>query len=212
MYDHMIAVTNRWMCENAVKEEHLPAAESAFCPGSGWYQEYMKKVEKIASLQPRAIVLREKDLSCEQYLRLASQVLSICSAYGTELILHNFEEAAEVLNYRKIHLPLEKLKLLSAKGEMAETYERLGTSVHSLSDALEAERLGAGYVFAGNIYETDCKKGLPGRGLSFLQEVCENCSIPVYAIGGITPDRLPEVRDTGAAGGCMMSGFMRFVP
>ena len=195
MYEKMIAVTNRQLC----------GKKCVFAPGTEWYQAYLEQIDWIASLQPRAMVLREKDLPCDAYLSLASEVLSICRAHGTELILHSFTGAAESLNYRKIHLPLEKLRTMKE----IETYDLVGTSVHSVADALEAEQLGAGYVFAGNIYETDCKKGLPGRGLCFLKEVCEACHIPVYAIGGITPERLPEVRAAGAAGACMMSGFMK---
>ena len=71
------------------------------------------------------------------------------------------------------------------------------------------KKLGADYVFAGNIFETDCKKGLPGRGLEFLENVCEAVNIPVYAIGGISEEKMPQILGTGAAGGCMMSGFMQ---
>ncbi len=85
----------------------------------------------------------------------------------------------------------------------------LGTSIHSVEDAKEAERLGADYIFAGNIFETDCKKGLPGRGLEFLENVCKAVNIPVYAIGGISEEKMPQILGTGAAGGCMMSGFMQ---
>ena len=85
---------------------------------------------------------------------------------------------------------------------------------------------------AGHIFATDCKKGLPPRGLDFLKSVCDAVGIPVYAIGGINiassddstasdapsaydamPDinvpRLSEVMECGAAGGCIMSGMMR---
>ena len=67
---------------------------------------------------------------------------------------------------------------------------------------------GADYIFAGNIFETDCKKGLPGRGLEFLENVCKAVNIPVYAIGGISEEKMPQILGTGAAGGCMMSGFI----
>ena len=33
--------------------------------------------------------------------------------------------------------------------------------------------------------------------------------IDTFAIGGINMERLPQVMEAGAAGGCMMSGFMR---
>ena len=48
-----------------------------------------------------------------------------------------------------------------------------------------------------------------GSGTGFVREICRACPVPVYAIGGITPERLPEVMEAGAAGGCMMSGFMK---
>jgi len=32
----------------------------------------------------------------------------------------------------------------------------------------------------------------------------------VYGIGGVTPERMPQILETGAAGGCMMSGFMKY--
>ena len=72
----------------------------------------------------------------------------------------------------------------------------MGTSIHSVEEVKEAVRLGADYLFAGNIYETDCKKGLPGRGLDFLRQVCMESSVPVYAIGGVrrTPAGDPEYR------------------
>lgn len=109
------------------------------------------------------------------------------------------------MGYDKLHLPLEMLKTIGRP----EGLTLLGTSIHSVEDAKEAGRLGADYVFAGNIFETDCKKGLPGRGLEFLENVCKEVDIPVYAIGGITAEKMPQILGTGAAGGCMMSGFMQ---
>lgn len=53
------------------------------------------------------------------------------------------------------------------------------------------------------------KKGIPGRGTEFLKNLCEHVHIPVYAIGGITPSKMPEIISCGAAGGCMMSGYMQ---
>ena len=77
-----------------------------------------------------------------------------------------------------------------------------------MEDAQEAERLGCTYITAGHIFATDCKKGLPPRGLSFLREVCRTVQIPVWAIGGIEPENFLSVMATGAQGGCVMSGLM----
>ena len=59
-----------------------------------------------------------------------------------------------------------------------------------------------------DVHITDCKKGLEGRGLGFLRDVVEAVSIPVYAIGGITPENINDVRNIGASGACIMSSSM----
>ena len=73
---------------------------------------------------------------------------------------------------------------------------------------MRAEALGCTYVTAGHIFDTDSKKGTPGRGLDFLEKVCDAVDIPVYAIGGIGPDNIRSVLEAGAAGACVMSGLM----
>ena len=188
MYEKMIAVTNRHL----VLENDTDGA-------------YLKQLTYVASLHPKAMVLREKDLTEEKYEELAKVVIKLCEKAGTTLILHRFPEVVHHLGYDKLHLPLEMLKTIGRP----EGLTLLGTSIHSVEDAKEAGRLGADYVFAGNIYETECKAGLAGRGLAFLKEVCDNTCLPVYAIGGMTPDRLPGVLEAGAKGACMMSGFMK---
>lgn len=81
-------------------------------------------------------------------------------------------------------------------------------SVHSLEEVKEAEVLGAAFVIFGHVFETDCKPGLPPRGLTALKEICAGVSIPVYAIGGVNEENSPLCVEAGAAGVCMMSGFM----
>ena len=85
---------------------------------------------------------------------------------------------------------------------------RIGTSVHSAEDAIYAMKHGAAYVTAGHVFATDCKKGLEPRGLHFLKDVCCNVDIPVYAIGGINENNMESCIKAGAAGVCMMSGYM----
>ena len=87
----------------------------------------------------------------------------------------------------------------------------MGSSVHSIEEAQEAERLGATYITAGHVYATDCKKGLPPRGTEFLSTVCQSVDIPVYGIGGIGLDEIQirEVKACGAEGVCIMSEMMR---
>lgn len=169
-------------------------------------ENFLLRIEKLAKAKPKAIVLREKHLPESDYEDLAKKVIEICNRYNTQCILHNFPNVAEKLNHNSLHLPLCILSTLTDKEKSQ--YKILGASCHSVEDALKAEKLGCTYITAGHIFDTDCKKGLPGRGLDFLKEVCKSVSIPVYAIGGISPKNFSMVRNAGADGGCIMSSAM----
>ena len=168
--------------------------------------DFLERLKEIARQRPAGILLREKDLTPEEYRKLAREVQSICKKAGVPCILHSFTGVAEELEADALHLPLPLLRKLP--GEDRGRFRQLGASCHSVADAREAQSLGCTYITAGHIFDTDCKRGLPGRGLEFLREVCRAVTIPVYAIGGIEPKRMAEIFAAGAAGACVMSGPM----
>lgn len=180
-----IAVTNRHLCS-------VPLVD---------------QIERIAMGEnpPDALILREKDLPEEEYQELAQEVMACCQKYGIDCILHTYFEAADELECCRIHLPLpvfiENRRLLTE-------FKTIGVSVHSAEEAMLAQNAGASYLTAGHIFATDCKKGVKPRGLDFLKEVCQTVRIPVYAIGGMAFENLPQVVSKGAKGICVMSGYM----
>jgi thiamine monophosphate synthase len=64
-------------------------------------------------------------------------------------------------------------------------------------------------VVFGPIFPTASKPGHPGVGLEALEEVVSSVPIPVYALGGVTPERVPQIADTGAHGVAGISVFER---
>lgn len=170
------------------------------------HERFLTRIERIAACHPGGIILREKDLSPAEYRVLAAQVTEICTQYGVTCILHSFVDVALILHPEAVHLPLHILRSMTP--EEKAVFRSVGASCHSVEDALEAERLGCTYITAGHIFETGCKRGLPGRGLPFLREICKSVRIPVFAIGGIDPDNIGQVRAAGAGGACLMSSLM----
>lgn len=169
--------------------------------------DFLMKLAAIVAARPAGIILREKDLTEREYESLARQVLRLCRENHVLCILHSFVGAARELGAEAIHLPLPLLRDMS--DEQKACFRMIGASCHSVEEALEAQGLGCTYITAGHIFETDCKDGLPGRGVNFLQCVCGTVSIPVYAIGGISRDNIALVRSAGVRGACVMSGLMR---
>ena len=182
--NNIICVTNRKLCKQPLKEQ----------------------IKKISENSIKNIILREKDLSEQEYLNLAREIIDYCP--DINLIVHNFPEIALKLNIKSIHLPLPILKAKNSQSYL-NTFKNRGCSVHSTQQALEAEKLGATYLTAGHIFETSCKPDLPPRGLEFLKSICLAVNIPVYAIGGIDKNNLDLVVKAGAKGGCIMSGLMK---
>ena len=166
----------------------------------------MSRIKKIAACRPSAIILREKDLSPEEYLQLAAKVLRICAKYEVPCILHKNFEVAMKLGVKKIHLPLPVLREMSAADK--KFFDIIGASCHSLEELREAENLGCNYVTAGHVFITDCKKDLEPRGVNFLAELHDAAKVPIYAIGGINAENILQVKSAGADGACIMSGFM----
>lgn len=170
-------------------------------------QDYDTQIAEIAAARPEAIIVREKDFTEPEYEQLAKRVMDICTQYGVSCILHNFVGAALRLGAEAVHLPMHKLLALTRQEKAG--FSVIGASVHSLEEALEAQKAGAAYLTASHIYATDCKKGAPPRGIPFLQEVCAKVSIPVYALGGICAANAPSCIQAGAAGVCIMSECMK---
>lgn len=186
---YRIAVTNRHLCE----EEFLVR---------------MRRLAKDDSYQ--AILLREKDLTEEQYETLAKDVLEICKEHRKKCILHTFSDVALGLGHPYFHIPLSRWNALSQEKrlKLKEKMIELGTSVHSAEQLKEAAEMGVSYVVAGHVFPTDCKPGLEPRGVEFIQSMCQKAIMPVYGIGGIRPENEEQVIQAGAAGVCIMSGCM----
>lgn len=166
-------------------------------------EPFFARLEKLSHAPLQGIILREKDLTPSAYATYADRAAKICAG-KVPLILHNFPAAAEHLHL-PLQLPISVFLSLTPQQRQALS---LGVSVHSVEEAKTAEDLGARWLLAGHIYATSCKPGVAPRGLAFLAQVCNAVSLPVYAIGGMTIDHLPEVQKAGAQGCCVMSAWM----
>ena len=196
-------ISNRKLCENENLEKQIEKIFSA----------YEKKII-LKNFDIVALTLREKDLNKNEYLKLIEKVYPICQKYKINLILHqNYDlNLDDKYNIEGIHLSYNIFKSLNQniKAELIKKYKRIGVSVHSLNEAKEAESLGASYVVAGHIFETDCKKSLEPRGLKFIEDLSSTLTIPIFAIGGIDEKNSLSVIDSGAFGVCMMSSIMKY--
>jgi len=96
------------------------------------------------------------------------EVSMICKQNKVKLIIHFYSEVAEKLNCESIHLPLFELK---ENYEKLSKFKTIGTSVHSVEEAIEAQKLGATYISAGHIFATDCKKRFTTKRIGVFKKL-----------------------------------------
>ena len=196
-------ISNRKLCKNENLERQI---EKIFLA-------YEKKII-LKNFEIVSLTLREKDLDKNEYLNLVEKIYPICKKHKINLILHqNYDlNLNEKYKIEGIHLSYDNFKSLNKnirKG-LIKKYKRIGVSIHSLEEAREVENLGASYVVAGHIFETDCKKGLEPRGVNFIKELSFILTIPIFTIGGINEENSSLVLNSGAFGVCMMSSLMKY--
>ena len=196
-------ITNRKLCENENLEKQIEKIFSA----------YKRKII-LEDFEIVALTLREKDLDKNEYLNLVKKIYPICKRYRIDLILHQNNDLNLDKKYKigGIHLSYDNFKSLNKniREGLIKKYKRIGISIHSIDEVKEVEMLGATYIVAGHIFETDCKKNLEPRGLNFIKELSSILTIPIFAIGGINEENSSLVLNSGAFGVCMMSSLMKY--
>lgn len=165
---------------------------------------FLEQIELIASTGADMIVLREKDLSAEEYSELASKVKEICDRHGTVLCINSFTDVAEDIGAECVWIPYPEF-IKNGRSSIP----NVGVSVHSLEEAENALSLNADFLVYGNVFETTCKPGKEAKGFDELRHISVLSDVPVYAIGGINPSNMQSVHDCGVDGVCMMSEFMK---
>ncbi len=153
-----------------------------------------------------AVHLREKDLCARDLVNVAVRLRSTLSAQTMLFINDRVDVAlasgADGVELGEASLPVDAVEKVAGRRLV------IGRSVHDVDGALRAEADGADFVIAGHVFETASKAGQAGRGLAFVESVASAVSIPVIAIGGITPERVPDVLSAGAHGVAVLSGIL----
>ena len=81
---------------------------------------FLEQIERVCKIHPEAVILREKDLTEEEYGTLAKEVMNICSRYQVSCILHNFWKTALELGCTSVHLPLPILQKITDEEKISE--------------------------------------------------------------------------------------------
>ena len=164
-------------------------------------------VEECLAAGLRAVQLREKDLPEGEFLVLARSMRELTRRSGARLFVNGRLDAALAIGADGIQRGHDAPPLAALRSRASGLL--LGASVHSVEEARAAARDGADFIVFGPVYDTPSKRPWgPPQGAEALRRVVQAVSIPLFAIGGITPERVAEVKAAGAHGVGVISAIL----
>jgi 8-oxo-dGTP diphosphatase len=151
--------------------------------------------------------LRLPGLEGAEVERFARTALPLCREAGARLLIHGDWELAEALRADGVHLTAAQLGRLVERPLPPGFL--VGASCHDVTELARAEALGADFAVLGPVLPTASHPGAPHLGWERFAALVEPARIPVYALGGMTPDLLDTAWRHGAQGVAGIRGFWK---
>jgi thiamine-phosphate pyrophosphorylase len=141
-----------------------------------------------------ALQLREKDLEARELVEMARELRVICDRHHARLLVNDRLDVAIASRADGVHLPANSFAVADARASIGQG-RLVGVSTHDHAEVIVASRADADFVVYGPVFDPLSKGAYTAaRGADGLIAACSAASIPVFALGGITANRLRELR------------------
>ncbi len=156
----------------------------------------------------KGVQLREKDLNSRALYDIALELRTLTDRFGARLLINDRVDIALAVGADGVHLGSAGIPVRRARQLLGEN-RLIGVSCHDRASATNAEEDGADFITFGPVFYTPSKAayGEP-VGVERLAEVVGLLRIPVFALGGVSGENLPQVIETGCHGIALISAVM----
>ncbi len=156
----------------------------------------------------KIIQLRDKRRNGAELYSIAREIKALCTVHHASFIVNDRLDIALASQADGVHLGQDDLPLCAAR-LLAPRPFRIGVSVGTIEEAVDAEKNGADYLGVGPVYPTGTKPDAgPAVGPELIRQIRAHVRIPIFAIGGITLTNAKQVLAAGADGIAVISAVI----
>ena len=178
-----------------VPDLNLPMPRLMFItdPGRTVGRELPKVVELVLKGGCRMVQVRAPGLDDRAFYLLARQLTHLINAFGALSIINDRIDICHAVGAQGVHLGSNDLPLRVAR-QLLGPNKLLGYSAHTLKELRKVGAEGADYATFSPIYTMPHKdpRGEPWGPVGY-REAKMTSEVPVFALGGITLERIPEL-------------------
>ena len=162
---------------------------------------FMSRLEAALDNGVRLVQVREPWMTIEQLTHFARRVTALAHRYQARVLVNGDVGVAKRADADGVHLQAEQLMRLSASPGAS----FWAASCHRPEELAHAAHLHANFVVVSQVLPTASHPGRAGLGWDQFAAMTDNCSIPVYALGGMRMELLAQAMHHGAHGIALQS-------
>lgn len=151
--------------------------------------------------------IRAKTSPHDQIVTWARALRPLLDAHNCPLILNDHPHLVGPAAADGAHVGQDDMTVAEARRRAALPC-LIGKSSHSPLQAAQAIAEAPDYIGFGPLFPTPTKPDYPAIGLADIRTVVETSPIPVFCIGGIKADNLPQILAAGANRAVLVSGLL----
>lgn len=169
--------------------------------------EYLAFLEKAIEGGVTMVQLREKDKNHKEFIKRALALSKFLKPLNIPFIINDHANLAIEIDADGVHLGNSDESVAIVREKLGPK-KIIGISIEFMQDLERANKLPVNYVAASAIFlsrtKLDCKTFW---GIEGLKKIVDNSLHPVIAIGGIGPEHMKDILNTGAKGVAVISAI-----
>lgn len=155
-------------------------------------------LEHVIAEGIRLIQLRLETPTPQLYLSLVQKAHTYCQAHQAKLILKHYDEWVSKFDFDGLHLTTQEL--MSCDERPIPTHKCLAASCHNKAELEHAQKIGVDFATLSSIKPSTKTKHEAELGWTQFEEWANDCTIPLYAMGGLNYDDQSTAWEKGAQG------------